>query len=64
MEKVNVLGIKKKDPGDNRLYYCYETQMYNDYEDYEVVNYFANIRDAAENGYSPHYEFLARKITK
>ena len=64
VEKVNVLGIKKKDPGDNRLYYCYETQMYNDYEDYEVVNYFANIRDAAENGYSPHYEFLARKITK
>lgn len=63
--KVNVLGIRERATG--RRFYCYETQIpFNRLGDFEVEDYFSTITDAAidPRGYTPHYEFIKRKVTK
>lgn len=65
VKKINVLGIREKATG--RRYYCYETQIpFDKIDDYEVEDYFSTIRDASldARGFTPHYEFLERKVTK
>lgn len=56
-----IIGFR--DMTNGRLYYCYENQM--NEEDintrYVVDNYFKTKREAAEMGYSPHFEIMSRK---
>ena len=75
VKKIHVVGFLEVATG--RRYYCYTTQLPSeestldpsnpDDKLYIVEDYFDSMRDAAmadNRHYSPHYEFLARKITK
>lgn len=74
VKKIHVVGFLEAATG--RRYYCYTTQLPSeestldpsnpDGKLYIVEDYFDSMRDAAMDNrhYTPHYEFLARKITK